>query len=217
MLRAAARFSFPLWLQVIDEHSVMRLNNGTRAILRIYEVELCGIKIKPWLCSDWMEAVSWLRLMSRTAVKSCIIYCSDQKCGQIKLSCTVVHVCHRLAFVLSWAMPWKRCPGVLRTWNTFLEKEITSCFLAGPICVYCHPWKDTLGKDEDIWRYSICHICWHLNKFTSTLSLPCELPCIPWTMLWSSELPVSRLLKPASNNHSALAAVSTALLYCCLE
>lgn len=132
MLRAAARFSFPLWLQVIDEHSVMRLNNGTRAILRIYEVELCGLKIKPWLCSDWMEAVSWLRLMSRTAVKSCIIYCSDQKCGQIKLSCTVVHVCHRLAFVLSWAMPWKRCPGVLRTWNTFLEKKSLPAFWQVP-------------------------------------------------------------------------------------
>lgn len=127
----------------------------------------------------------------------------------------VLHCCSRLSQACLCSILGNALKEMPRSFTNlkYLSRKRNHFLLFGR----SHPWKDTLGKDEDIWRYSICHICWRLSKFTSTLSLPCELPCIPWMMLWSSELPVSRLLKPASNNHSALAAVSTALLYCCLE
>lgn len=115
----------------------------------------------------------------------------------------------------------KRIECVLWTGNPFPEKQVTSCYLAGSICVCRHPRKDTLGTDEDIWRYSTCHICWRPNTFASTLSLPRELPCIPGMMLWSAQLPVSQLGKPASTHHSQLQrqrkAVDTAARGACYQ
>lgn len=69
-------------------------------------------------------------------------------------------------------------------------RKINSLRLFGrPICVCCHPWEVTPGTDEDIWRCSLCHICWCLNTFTSALSLAAELPCITRMLLWSAPLP----------------------------
>lgn len=87
--------------------------------------------------------------------------------------------------------------------QTYSRKK--SLLVAGAICVQSHPWKGTPGTDEDIWRYSSCHICRRLNTFTSALSLPCALPCIPGTSLWSApRLLVSQLLEPASKQSQSI-------------
>lgn len=44
------------------------------------------------------------------------------------------------------------------------------------------------------------------------MSLPYELPCIPRMMLWSAQLLVSQLLKPASSHHSPLESSKVRLL-----
>ena len=122
-------------------------------------VQVCEIKISQLLQYLFILFCRWDRCEYIHYIVFCTKYVDKPHRPTFLLTFGTGSAWTVFSFLLPTAMPCKRCPCVLWTRNYCPGKEISSWFVAGPICVKSHPWKDTLGTYEDIWRYSTCHIC----------------------------------------------------------